>query len=116
MNIINKLKNKFNEMFPNENEPPAKTKADTLQIRMPDGSLEEYDLHFMITDGINCVVCMGKYYHTSLDCESLKWEHMNCDSEYKGMTIKAAKDLKMIYCYDCSRENYLHRHGRDDEI
>lgn len=114
MKLFDTLKNKFNEMFPDDSDPKETPPPVTVSIIMPDGSVEEYNEHFMITDGINCVICQGKFYHTSLDCESLKWEHMNCDAPFKGMTVKDAKSAKMTYCQTCSRENYLHRHGRDE--
>lgn len=110
MGILDKLKSKFTQNEQSESKPKM------VRVTMSDGTVEEYDQRLMITDGINCVVCKGNFYHTSLDCENLAWEKNNSNSEIKGMTIKNAKAQKMVYCQNCSRENYLHRHGRDDEI
>ena len=109
MSIFYRVKEKL--MPQQQNPAPVR---DTLTIKMMDGSFEDYDRHFMITDGKNCVICKGELYHTSLDCECLAWEMAHCDNMLQGMTIKDAKAQNMIYCNDCSMENYLYRHGRSD--
>ena len=116
MSIIDKLKAKFNETFPDQNEPPITPKEKTITVHMQDGTVEEYPEKFIITDGENCVVCMGQYYHTSLGCDSLHWEWVNSSNPIKGMYIKDAKKQKITYCEKCSRDNYLIRHGREDEL
>ena len=72
---------------------------------------QDYPQDFIITDKVNCVVCMGKYYHTSLDCDSLKWELKNSDLKLKGMDVKEAKKQGMIYCADCSSDLYHFKKG-----
>lgn len=69
----------------------------------------------LITDGLNCVISQGKFYHTNLNCENLKWE-IDQGFPTKQITIKEAKSQKMTYCMNCSRDNYLFKHGREDEI
>ena len=107
MSLMDKLK----DLLPNK-----KTPQKMLDILMQDGTIQQYPESFYITDGINCVVCMGQYYHTSLDCENLAWERQHSSEKLKGMYVKDAKSQKMTYCADCSRENYLREHGREDEI
>ena len=87
----------------------------TITVKQQDGTTKEYQETFMIMDKSTCFVCMGKYYHTYLGCDSLKWEQQQ-DSELKEMPIKEAKAQKMIYCQKCSRADYLFRHDRMDEI
>lgn len=93
-------------------EPPTRT----VSVQMQDGTVENYPESFMITDGINCVICMGKYYHTNLDCENLQWEVKNSSSPIKGMYIKDAKKQKITFCANCSRIKYLYEHDRMEEI
>lgn len=108
MNLIDKLKSKI--------KPQPTPKVRTISILMQDGTTQDYPEDFIITDGINCVVCMGNFYHTNLDCESLAWERQKSSERLKGMLIKDAKKQKITYCADCSRIKYLIEHGREDEI
>ena len=112
MSLIDKLKSKFSV----SQEKDSKPKEQTISVLMQDGTIEEYPQKFYITDKINCVVCMGQYYHTSLGCESLHWEWVNSSNPIRGMYIKDAKEKKITYCQKCSRDDYLIRHGREDEL
>lgn len=107
MSILSKLFGKKEKSPTNTHDPlPLK-----FPVLMMDGSIENYDEHFIITDSIHCVVCQGKSYHTSFDCENLKWEMQNSDFQLRGVEIAMAKKQKMVYCAYCSRENYLYKHG-----
>ena len=86
----------------------------TVSVVMTDGNIEKYPEHFMITDGENCVICDSHCYHTSLDCDNLKWEQSNSDKPLVASSIKDAKKQGKVYCQNCSRENYLFRHGRSE--
>lgn len=113
MSLLDKLKDKIS--------PKTEPKKDMwttpkVSVLMQDGTIEEYPKNFIITDGMNCAVCMGKVYHTSLDCENLEWEMSNCAEKLRGMDVSEAKRKKMAYCSNCSRQLYLWEHGREDEI
>lgn len=109
MNIFSLFKK--NESKPQTESKPIIPPKKMVSVLMQDGSRQEYPQGFIILDGVNCVVCQGKFYHTSLDCENLIWEMQNCDSELKGMDVKEAKKQKITYCANCSREIYLLRKG-----
>lgn len=98
MGLINKIKTKFNEMFPDESDPAMPVK---LSIIMQDGTVEEYPEGYHITDGINCV-CASGVYHTHFDCPILR------DERRHGMTIRAmarrdAEREGKIFCYKCEQ-------------
>lgn len=98
----------FDKLLKTPQEP-----KNTISVIQPDGTVKEYSESFMFMDKTNCFVCMGKYYHTYLGCESLKWEMQNAD--LKEMPLKEAKS-QMEYCQNCSRAKYLFEHDRMDEI
>ena len=99
------------------NLPPVTYKRPPqVPVIMLDGSTEYYPEDFIIGDGKNCVVCMDGFYHTSLRCESLKWELNKFGGERKAMLISDAKKEKRTYCQKCSRDKYLVEHGRSDEV
>lgn len=102
------------DRFKKKKEETPKPK--TVSVTWENGTVEEYPENFIITDKENCCVCMDGYYHTSLDCEHLKWEHTHSGLGFRAMTIKEAKKQKRTYCQDCSRELYLYEHDRlEDE-
>lgn len=86
-------------------ETPAPTQK-TVSVLMQDGTTMEYPESFIITDHENAVICQGKFYHTSLDCNCLKWERDNSSEPLKAIYIKDAKKQKMVYCADCSKDLY----------
>lgn len=90
---------------------PATPKHIMIPVKMQDGTIQDYPEDFIITDGVNCVVSQGKYYHTSLDCENLKWELANCNPMRTGMNVKDAKKQGMIHCANCSTELYHFKKG-----
>lgn len=96
-------------LFKKKTSPPP---TKTVQVHMADGTIQDYPEHFMITDKINCVICNSALYHTSLDCECLRWEMQNSSEPLNGMTIKDAKAMKKTFCQECSRVDYNFRHGR----
>ncbi len=98
-----------------EPKPAFSMYGKMIEVSMPDGTIQKYPEGFMITDG-NCVVCSSDLYHTSLNCENLKWEMEHSNNILIGMSRKDAAKKKLGYCMNCSRENYLLRHGREDEI
>lgn len=99
-----------------KNEPSSNVvPKNKVSVLMQDGTIEKYDEKFIITDGENCVVCNSKFYHTSLDCENLKFE-MKSGEQLKAMFIKDAKKENFTYCANCSRENYLYKHDRLNEL
>ena len=107
---------KFLDKFLKKDEPhneetssPIIPEHKTIPVLMPDGTIEEYDEHFIITDGRNCVSCLGEFYHTSFDCENLKWEISRKQPPLQGMLIADAKKQKMTYCYNCSRDLHEYR-------
>ena len=100
------IKNSLSNIFKKENH------TNQVPVIMENGTIEYYDPHFIITDGENCVICNSAFYHTSLDCENLLYE----GNQFKAKRIKDAKKEKMTYCANCSRQNYLYKHGRFDEI
>ena len=87
-----------------------------VSVTMPDGTIEEYPKHFIITDKVNCVSCGGEFYHYCLDCECLEWELGKSDGIIRGMTIKDAKKEGKSVCGDCDRNLYLYNHGRAEEM
>ena len=98
MNLIDKLKTKFNEIFPDQNEQPL---SDKLSIIMQDGTVEEYPEGFHITDGINCV-CASGVYHTHFDCPVLRDER-RIGMKFKAMTRKDADRQGKIFCHKCEQ-------------
>lgn len=93
-----------------EIKPTVEVEPLFVSVEMQDGSIEEYSENFIITDNINCVTCGGDLYHTSFDCEALKWEREKYKRPLKALTIKEAKSKGLTYCYDCSKDNYYYRH------
>ena len=73
-----------------------------ISIQMQDGTVEEYPEGFIITDGINCVVCLGGCYHTSLDCSNLRRERENCSIPVRGLNIEDAIKQKIYHCQNCA--------------
>lgn len=109
MSIINKLKSKFNEMFPNDNDPSVKPESlipYNVHVKMLDGTIEEYSGLFFITDGVNCMKVDGDpFYHTVMSCRTVQKAEKYGET-IKAMTIKQAKKEKMEHCYFCqSKEN-----------
>lgn len=98
-----------------ETKPTVKIEPLFVAAEMQDGSIEEYSENFIITDGINCVTCGGDLYHTSFDCDALKWEREKYKKPLKALTIKDAKSKGLTYCYDCSRDNYYYKHVGTEE-
>ena len=97
MSLIEKLKNKFNEMFPDESDPPI---SDKINVIMPNGTTEQFstdkDLY-----GDDCVV-ESVTYHTHFYCDAMKSAHrMNLSIRY--MTINEAKKKGFHYCYQCEQ-------------
>lgn len=107
MNIIDKLKAKFNEMFPNENESDPDSSLKPVKVLMSDGTIEEYDALFHITDGVNCMVCDGSpFYHTHMNCETIQ-SAVKHGFKIRAMEIYEA-NLKMIdKCYQCQQKDEL---------
>lgn len=90
----------------------------TVKVYMPDGTIDSYDEHFIITDKIHCVTSFTEFYHYCLDCRNLHWELMQSESDGKmhGMTIKEAKSQGKIVCRNCDRNLYLYNHDRWEEM
>lgn len=105
MSIINNLKTKFNEMFPNENEPEADKSIKPVRVLMLDGTTEEYDGMFHITDGINCMVCDGSpFYHTHMDCETIQ-DAVRHGFRIRAMEIYEANHKGIDKCYQCQKKD-----------
>lgn len=111
MNIFSFFKKEVETSKSTTTTTPITPKHIMIPVLMQDGTVQDYPQDFIITDKVNCVVCMGKYYHTSLDCDSLKWELKNSDLKLKGMDVKEAKKQGMIYCADCSSDLYHFKKG-----
>lgn len=87
----------------------------TVPVVMSDGTVENYDEHFIITDKVNCV-SGGDLFHYCMDCQSLKFELQHGDGILYGMTKKDAKKEGKTECGECSRNLYLFEHDRKDEM
>lgn len=102
MSIFDKVKEKFNEYFPNDSDKKGLL-PDDVSVLMQDGTKEEYSGLFQITDGENCMVCGGNYdYHTVMACPTIQ------NANRIGMTIKAmyisdALKEKRYLCSECER-------------
>lgn len=110
MKLSKLFKKSVKENKTKEINPTIKVEPLSVAVEMQDGSIEEYSENFIITDGINCVTCGGDLYHTSFDCETLRWERKKYKESLKALTIKEAKSKGLTYCYDCSRDNYYYKH------
>lgn len=104
MSIIDKLKTKFNAMFPNGNESsvkPRKLLPIDVHVEMFDGTIEEYSGLFFITDGENCMKVDGDpFYHTVMSCRIIQEAEEN-GKTIKAMTVKQAIKDKIRHCYFC---------------
>lgn len=114
MGLFDKFKKKQKTIAPVVPPEPFKPYFRTIDIHLPDGTVESMTADHMLTD--KCVVCMGEYYHTSLFCRRFKWEMDNCDKDVIGMDFDDAKKQGINCCDDCARDSYLYSHGRQDEI
>ncbi len=90
-------------------------KNNQVPVIMPKGHIELHPNDMILTDKTNCFICNSDFYHTSLKCSCLKYE-MESGEPVRCIAIKDAKARKMTYCSDCSRQDYLMRHGRLDEM
>lgn len=118
MSIIDKLKNKFNEVFPNENETavkPERLLPYEVHVEMLDGTIEEYSGLFFITDGINCMKVEGDaFFHTVMSCQTVQ-KAERYGKKIKAMTIKQALKENMQHCYFCeSKENDAESESDDE--
>lgn len=104
MSVFDKIKNKFNELFPDENDPKVKKKGllpNSVKVIMQDGTTEEYSGLFVITDGVNCMDCGGMYFHTVMACKDIQ-EADRFGRPIKALTVKEAYTVrKMKYCPRC---------------
>lgn len=118
LDIVSALKNTSHKkaVFSQSSNDFKTINTPKITVEMQDGSIEEFSENFIITDGINCVTCGGDLYHTSFDCEALKWEREKYKESLKALTIKEAKSKGFTYCYECSSDNYNYRHGRFDDM
>lgn len=104
MSMFDKIKNKFNELFPDESDPKPKAKSwlpDPVKVIMEDGKIEEYSGLFVITDGVNCMECGGRYFHTVMACEDIQ-EASRSGKPIRALTTKQAYlNRHMMYCPRC---------------
>lgn len=101
------------KFFHKKETAPIKPQTRMIKVLMQDGSMMEYDEHFIITDKTNCVICKSdcKIYHTSLDCENLRWERENCSEPLRAYTVKDAKKQGFVHCMNCSTDLYHYLKG-----
>ena len=97
MSLIDKLKSKFNEMFPDESDPPI---SDKITVIMPNGTKEEFpaDKDFY---GDDCVV-ESVTYHTHCYCDAMKSAHQ-MNLTIKFMSIGDAEQKGFHYCHQCEQ-------------
>ena len=94
MSIIDTIRNKFNEMFPDENDPKPK---DTISVILPNGNIREYE-HWNYLHDDECVVCFS-FYHWHMDCPVL-WDEARLGKAHL-IKIKDAKKNGKLACYKC---------------
>ena len=98
MGLLDKFKKKP-EPQPTYTPPEPKK----YSVLMQDGTIEEYDERFYITDGKNCVVCNSGYYHTHFDCVSLHIEAY--EHQIKAMDVLDAKKQHYEFCPECKEKD-----------
>ena len=95
MGFLDRFKKKTEPEQPTYTPPEPKK----FSVLMQDGTIEEYDERFFITDGKNCVVCDSGYYHTFFDCRTLQIEAFN--NQIRAMDVREAKKQHYEYCPEC---------------
>lgn len=112
MKLLDTIKNKFNEMFPNDSDP--KKTLVPVSVLMEDGTVETYPPTFVITDGENCFV--SDYltrYHTNMDCKYVQ-DDARTGHTFKAMKLHDAQHKGFDYCYECQKMDST-TWGGDDE-
>lgn len=115
MSFIDKIAKKFNEMFPNENEPEIDKSNKPVRVLMFDGTIEEYDSRYHITDGVNCMVFDGSpFYHLHMDCEDIQ-SAVRHGFQIRAMKIREAESKCMDKCYQCQKKDDIEKEWEIDE-
>lgn len=97
MSIIDKIRNKFNEMFPDESDPKPVIK-DTMSVIMPDGRVKEYS-GWDHLDKNETLVCFCTY-HWHCDCRNLEGD-INLGGKVYLMSRWDAERANKTCCYQC---------------
>lgn len=74
-------------------------KSELIPVLMQNGTIEQYDPNFVITDNVNCMVCSSKYYHTRFDCHFFRSEIIG--NQARAMYIKDAIKQGYNTCSNC---------------